>query len=331
MRSAFQDDTGPITIFLIVAVALVAALIVRGNLSFDLILFSLLQYFATIGPVALGLGLTMIAREFDLSVGSTMGFAGCVAVLTGGDNALIGASCGIGAGLAIGLFQGLAITGLGLSSIAVSLGGLMTVAGLSYVVTHNETISFANQAVTMQMNAPFLAIFSVRSLLAIACFVVAAIIFVRTRIGANLIATGSDRTAAMTSGVKTGRMVVCVFMLSGALAALSGVLLTFGLSVASPAGLTDILVPAISAAIIGGVSLSGGRGSPVGIAFGTLTLCALSAGLNALGLSPVVQQMVMAGVLFAVAIAAAPRLDRFHRWELCRVRLVYLQKTDESI
>ena len=313
VRSLLRDDIGPIAILLAVVGVVATPLLIRGNLDFNPLLFSALQYFATIGPVALGLGLTMIAREFDLSVGSTMGFAGCIGILAGGDNAWFGAACGIGAGVLIGLVQGLLITRLRLSSIAVSLGGLMTVSGLSYVVTRNQTISFANQALTMQLNAPLGGVFSIRSLLAIACLAVAATVFAYTRMGASLAATGSDRTAARTAGVRTNLVVVSVFVLSGALAALSGVLLTFGLSVASPAGLTDVLVPAISAAIIGGVALSGGRGTPVGIAAGTLTLCALSAGLNALGIGPVVQQVVLAAVLLAVAMAAAPRLGWFVR------------------
>ncbi len=304
------EDRKPLAIFAIVALTLIAALAIRGNSSLSLVLFSILQYFATIGPVALGLGLTMIAREFDISVGSAMSLAGCIAVIAGGGDPYIGALCGIAAGLLIGLVQGILVTSLRLSSISVSLGALITLAGLAYVVTGNQTIPLNHSDITNGINAPILSIFSFRSLFALGCFAVAAVIFAGTRVGPELIATGSDRTAAATAGVRVNRIVVIVFMLSGALAASSGVFLTYGLSVASPSGLTDVLVPSISAAIIGGVSLTGGRGSPVGIALGALTLCMLNAGLNALAVSPVAHQMILAAVLFSVAIAAAPRLYR---------------------
>jgi ribose/xylose/arabinose/galactoside ABC-type transport system permease subunit len=304
----FIEDKKPLVIFLAVALALAAALIIRGGSSFDLILFSILQYFATIGPVALGLGLTMIAREFDISVGGTMSLAGCIAVICSGNDPYTGAFCGIAAGLLVGLLQGILVTGLKLSSISVSLGALITLAGLAYVVTNNQTIPLNHPEITGGINAPILSVFSFRSLFAIGCFAVAGVVFARMRIGSELIATGSDRTAAATAGVRVNRIVIATFMLSGALAASSGVFLTYGLSVASPSGLTDVLVPSISAAIIGGVSLAGGRGSPVGIALGALTLCMLNAGLNALSVSPVAQQIILAAVLFTVAVTAAPRL-----------------------
>lgn len=310
MRIWFGEERGAGAILVVMVCVLAVALTVQGNASPQFVLFSILQYFATLAPVALGLGLTMIAREFDLSVGGVMSLAGCIAVTIGAGDPVAGAAAGIGAGLVIGLLQGLAITGLGISSISVSLGTLMTTAGLAYIVTGNLTASLSRPDLSAAINEPILVIFSWRSLFAIGCVAVAGLIFGWTRIGVDLVATGSDRAAARTAGVKTGLIVAAVFTISSGLAAASGVLLSYGLSVASPSGLTDVLVPAISAAIIGGVSLAGGRGSPVGIAFGTLILCQLNAGLNALGVSPAAQQVILSAVLFAVAISAAPRFGR---------------------
>lgn len=310
MRNWFGEERGAAGILIVVAFALAVALTIQGTSSVQFVLFSILQYFATIAPVALGLGLTMIAREFDLSVGGVMSLAGCIAVTVGAGDPAAGAAAGIAAGLAIGLLQGLAITGLAISSISVSLGTLMTTAGLAYIVTGNLTVSLGRPDLSAAINNPILGVFSWRSLFAVACVIVAGLVFRWTRVGVDLVATGSDRAAAGTAGVKTGPMIAAVFTVSGGLAAASGVLLSYGLSVASPSGLTDVLVPAISAVIIGGVSLAGGRGSPVGIAFGTLILCLLNAGLNALGVSPTSQQVILSAVLFAVAISAAPR---FHR------------------
>ncbi|NKJ08390.1 ABC transporter permease [Rhizobium sp. SG741] len=313
MRNWFSEERSAGGILIVVACILALALAIQGTASSQFVLFSILQYFATIAPVALGLGLTMIAREFDLSVGGVMSLAGCIAVTIGAGDPVAGAIAGIVAGLVIGLLQGLAITGLGLSSISVSLGTLMTTAGLAYIVTGNLTVSLGRPDLSAAINEPLLVIFSWRSLFAVACVATAGLIFRWTRIGVDLVATGSDRAAARTAGVETGLMVAAVFTLSGGLAAASGVLLSYGLSVASPSGLTDVLVPAISAAITGGVSLAGGRGSPLGVAFGTLILCLLNAGLNALGVSPTAQQVILSAVLFAVAISSAPRFHRLLR------------------
>src|SRR5262249_58745310 len=97
---------------------------------------------------------------------------------------------------------------------------------------------------------------------------------------------GSDRRAAMTAGVGVDALIIGVFGFSGLCAALSGALLSYSLASASPSGLSDVIVPAAAAAILGGVSLAGGTGRPLGIAMGVLSLAVLRAGLHALGAPP---------------------------------------------
>jgi ribose/xylose/arabinose/galactoside ABC-type transport system permease subunit len=92
------------------------------------------ETFATIGMVALGLGLTMMIREFDLSVVGMYSMAGCIAVVMGGTNAWFGLACALAAGLAGGLAQGWLIVRLRLGSVGVTLGGLLVFAGVAYVV-----------------------------------------------------------------------------------------------------------------------------------------------------------------------------------------------------
>lgn len=271
--------------------------------------FSVLQQFATIGLIALGLGLTMIVREFDLSVGGMVSLSGCIAVLTGASYPALGVALAILFGLAWGLFQGAIMVWLRLGSIGVTLGGLLTLGGLAYVVTGNLSITYPRMDVALAVNHPVLHVFSLRSLIALAAFLAAAFFMARTRAGRDVYATGSDRRAAMVAGVRTSAIIPAVFACSGMLAALGGSLLSYSLAAASGVALTDVLVPATAAAIIGGVSLMGGKGTPIGIVGGVLVLCLLSSGLNAVGTPPAVQDVVTGGVLFLVAIADAVDLD----------------------
>ena len=279
--------------------------------------FSVLQQFATIGPIALGLGLSMIIREFDLSVGGMVSLSGCIAVLTGARYPELGVVLAVLFGLIWGVFQGAVMVWLRLGSIGVTLGGLLTLGGLAYVVTGNLSISYPRMDVALAVNNPLLTVFSVRSLIALAAFLAAAFFMARTRIGRDVYATGSDRRAALVAGVRTGAIIPGVFAVSGMLAALGGSLLSYSLAAASGVALTDALVPATAAAIIGGVSLMGGRVTPIGIVGGVLVLCLLSAGLNAIGTPPAVQDVVTGGVLFLVAVADAvdlkPRLFAIRR------------------
>src|SRR4029077_1949887 len=159
----------------------------------------------------------------------------------------------------------------------------------------------------------------VRSLVVLAVFLATAAVMAWTHIGRDVVATGSDRRAAMMAGLKTDRVVIGVFTASGAFAALAGVLLSYSLGAASPVALSDVLAPAAAAAIVGGVSVVGGRGSPMGIAAGVLTLCVLRSGLSSIGVAPHVHEIVTGSILVFIAILDAPDLARrVTTWRLDR-------------
>lgn len=310
MREILSNRTvRPYVLLILIALGLWAMDGGRGQFMTSATVYSMLQQFATIGPIALGLGLSMIVREFDLSVGGMLSLSGCIAVLTGVGHPEIGVALAVLIGLLWGLFQGIVMVWLRLGSIGVTLGGLLTLGGLAYVVTGNVSISYARMDVALAVNSPVLTIFSMRSLIAFAVFLAAALFMARTRVGRDIYATGSDRRAAMVAGVHTGLLIPAVFACSGALAALGGAMLSYSLAAASGVALTDVLVPATAAAIIGGVSLTGGKGTPIGIVGGVLVLCLLSSGLNAIGTPPAVQDVVTGAVLFLVAVADAIDLD----------------------
>ena len=300
---------------------LVMALIDRGTGYFFSpgTIFSVMQLFATLGLVALGLGLSMLVREFDLSVAGMVGLAGAIAVMTGVTNPWLGVFLGVGAGVASGVLQGIIMIWLGLSSVGVTLGGLLTLQGLTYVLTDNRTIGYPNIAVALKLNAPIADLVSLRSVAALAVFVLAALVMTCTHIGRDVIATGSDRRASRIAGLNTDRIVIGVFAASGACAALAGVLLSYSLGAASPVALADVLAPAAAAAIVGGVSVVGGRGSPMGIAAGVLTLCVLRSGLSAIGVEPHVHDLVTGIILVVIAVLDAPDLARrMTAWRLDR-------------
>ncbi|MGH7089576.1 MAG: ABC transporter permease subunit, partial [Stellaceae bacterium] len=203
----------------------------------------------------------------------------------------------------VGAVQALIMIRLRLGSVAVTLGGLLLFIGVAYVLTSGRSVPFANMDVALALNASVAGVFSIRSIITAAIFIAAAVVVGMTRIGRDLIAIGSDRRAATMAGVNVPVLLVGMFAFSGAMAALSGAMLSYSLATASPSGLSDVLVPATAAAILGGVSLSGGMGRPLGIAAGVLTLATLRAGLNGLGTSPDLQDVMTGSILLAVAIA----------------------------
>lgn len=273
-------------------------------------LYSVLQQFSLLGPVALALGMTMMIRHFDLSVAGMVTLAGCIAVLTGAAHPLAGLGLAALAGLAAGALQGLVVVRLRLSSIGVTLGGMLTLIGLAYLMTGGREIAYARADVATLVDAPLWGAFSPRFLLAAAIFALASLAISVTRLGPQLLSVGSDARAALVAGVSVGVVTVAVFALSGLMSAASGTLLSYSLGAASPKALSNILVPAAAAAIIGGVSLGGGRGHPLGIAGGALVLCTLRSGLTAISVAPFVQDLATGIVLLVVAILDGAELRR---------------------
>jgi ribose/xylose/arabinose/galactoside ABC-type transport system permease subunit len=205
---------------------------------------------------------------------------------------------------------------------------LLTLQGMTYVLTENKTIGYPNISVALELNAPIANLISVRSAACLAVFVLAALVMTYTHIGRDVIATGSDRRAARIAGLNTDRVVIGVFAASGMSAALAGVLLSYSLGAASPVALADVLAPAAAAAIVGGVSVVGGRGSPMGIAAGVLTLCILRSGLSAIGVEPHVHDLVTGCILIAIAFLDAPELvRRAVSWRLTRAERKALERT----
>lgn len=298
---------------LILAGALIAfALADHGNgqVFTKATLFSALETFAAGGLVSLGLGITMIAGEFDLSVVGVFSLAGCVAVLAGASSPILGIVAALAAGLIAGALQGFFITRLRLSSVGVTLGGMLTCNGLAAVITQNRSISYDNMDVALSIASPIAQFFSIRSLLVFSIFGVVGLFALLTRYGRDIIALGSDRRAATTVGVPVNRLIVAIFAFSGCCAALSGALESYSLASASPAGLSDVILPAAAGAILGGVSLGGGSGRPWGIMIGALTLSVLRTGLNALGAPPFVNDIAMGAVLLTVSLIDSPFLAR---------------------
>jgi ribose/xylose/arabinose/galactoside ABC-type transport system permease subunit len=213
-----------------------------------------------------------------------------------------------------GVVQGLIIVRFALGSVGVTLGGLLVCVGIAYVLTESQSIPYENLKVALLVNEPVGGIFSLRSLVCLALFACAAVVVAFTRLGRDLIALGSDRRAAMIAGVNVDALLVGIFAFSGFCSALSGALVSYSLASASPAGLSDVLVPAAAAAILGGVSLGGGTGRPLGIAIGVLILAVLRSGLNAVAAPPFVNDIAMGAILLTVAILDGPYLMRRLGW-----------------
>lgn len=272
--------------------------------------YNALQGFAQVGLLALAIGLTMIAGEFDLSVVGTYALGGMVAVKLGQSSPVLGVLAAVGCGVLIGAAQGALIAGLRIPSMPVTLATYITLLGLTHAMSGGLSVSYTNFDATLWVDRTVASVFSPRSLITLAAFLLVALLLGLTRLGAQLRAVGGDRRASRVAGVRVERTLLALFTASGALAALGGALLAYSFASANPdPGLRPLLIAAV-AALLGGVSLAGGRGAPLGLLAGALSVALLAQVVTSSYLPDYWIQLFYAALLVVIVGVDSPGLRR---------------------
>lgn len=265
--------------------------------------YALFQTFALLGLVTLGLSLTMIAGEFDLSVGAMVAVGGLITLKTGESSAVTGVLFAIAFGAGVGILNASIFSWLKISSLVVTVGTMMALSGLAYWLADGRVVSTDNFDAGEFLDDPIFAVFSMRSVITLAAFALVFVLLRFTRSGRDIIVTGSKRRVAVAAGARLGLSLGIVFCLSGLCAALAGALLSLSLATASAQMGANIMIQAASAAIIGGVALAGGVGSAGGVLVGVLILATLNNAMSLLGANAATILLTNGLVLLAVVLA----------------------------
>ncbi|MCR9137949.1 MAG: ABC transporter permease [Alphaproteobacteria bacterium] len=257
--------------------------------------------------MAIGFVFVLSAGEIDLSFGSITAVSALAGAVVMQDFPMvIGIAAGLGAGLAIGFFNGLLVAYLRLPSFLVTLATLGLFAGLARSMTNLRSIPVINDAFTGFFGSG--ALFGIPSLIlwTLGAVIIGHLIYRETRFGAHVIATGDNPGAARVSGIKVPRIRLAVLMISGGCAGLAGLLYAGRLQAAKYTLGESDLMTVIAAVIVGGTALNGGKGSVVGALVGSLLMGMLNNGLILMGLS-VSDQMIVRGLIILIAVAISLR------------------------
>lgn len=230
----------------------------------------LMKAIPTLGIVALGVGFLMIAGEFDLSVGSIYAFTAVVAsmILGAGLNAWIAAPLILALGASISMTNGALALRFALPSFIVSLGAMLFWKGMIFYVHGAQAIKFEVDGVFLWLLAGKIGPIEMPFIWLIVLTFVFHIILRHHRFGNLVLAVGGNRQAATANGVDPVRIKLMCFALAGGCAALSGLIAAARVGSVTPAQGGGLELQAIAAAVIGGVALTGGRGSMVGVFLG---------------------------------------------------------------
>jgi ribose/xylose/arabinose/galactoside ABC-type transport system permease subunit len=298
----------PTVSLLVVLIAFACSPVLSGKPLQPFDLYNALQGFAQLGLLALAIGITMIAGEFDLSVVGMYALGGMLAVSSGARSPVLGVLIAVGAGAAIGAVQGGLVASLRIPSMPVTLATYITLLGLTHAMSGGLSKSYPNGAVTLWVDQTIAGICSPRSLLTLAAFAIAAVVLGFTKLGRELRAIGGDRRASRVAGVSVDRRIVGLFTMSGTLAALGGALLSYSYASANPdPGLQPLILAAV-AALLGGVSLAGGRGTPLGLLAGTLSVALLAQIVAVTALPDFTTQLLYAALLAVIVAIESPGL-----------------------
>ncbi len=259
-----------------------------------------------IAIMAVGQSMVIIAGGIDLSVGSVLGLSAVVAAvfLNLQFGIIVTVIAGIAVGVACGFLNGLLITQAKLPPFIATLGMMSIARGVAFALTGGETIRNLPPEFLVMGQGSILAV-PIPILIMLLCAVVIGVFLKSTQSGRYIYAIGGNEEAALYSGVHVVKVKILVYSLCGLFAGIAGVLFTSRFGVGQSTSGLGYELDVIAAAVIGGVSLSGGRGTILGAIIGSLLMGILRNGLVLLNVSAYWQQVAI-GLVIILAVV----LDR---------------------
>lgn len=310
-----QPVVKPLLALLLMALAMT---ILSDNFATSDNLFNVLRQTSVNLCISVGMTLVILTGGIDLSVGSILALTGAIAAgLTRdglelasvdtfvGFTFLGGCLAALLVGGLLGAFNGLVITRFKVPPFVATLGMMTIARGLTMLYTGGFPITGLGSGFEYVGTGWLLGI-PMPVWVALVLIVLFAFIMRRTRTGRYIYAIGGNERASLLSGIRTDRVVLLVYTLAGILSAVAGLLVTARLDSAQPNAGSGYELDAIAAVVIGGASLSGGKGSIWGTVVGALIIGVLNNGLVLLNVSPFWQQVVK-GLVILLAVV----LDRF--------------------
>ncbi|MDR3515307.1 MAG: ribose ABC transporter permease [Azospirillaceae bacterium] len=252
--------------------------------------------------IAVGMTFVILTGGIDLSVGAIVALSSTVMagmITNMGFPFWLASSLAVVAGMLVGLTSGVFIARFALPPIIVTLAMMEIPRGMGLLYTNGYPLPI--DRVFGYLGREYVLGIPIPTLMMLAVFAVAYVILNRLPIGRYVYAVGGNEDAAILSGIRTGRIKLMVYAISGVTAGIAGVIQTSRLLSGQPNSAIGMELDAIAAVVLGGTSIAGGRGHIFGTLIGALLLGVLNNSLNMIGLSPYSQRIVK-GVILLIAV-----------------------------
>ena len=266
---------------------------------------------SAVAVISIGMTFVLLTACIDLSVGSVMFFSSAIAgslVVKAGWPIALALPAMLAAGMACGLTSGLLVVRLRMAPFVATLAMLFVARGLGLWITETRAINLP-EAFSRLATQPVLGI-PPPVLITLLVLTAAHLVLARTTFGRQLYALGSDRAAAEKAGVRVNRLLLGVYVICGACAAVGGMITLAQLAAVSPNLGQGRELDAIAAAVLGGTSLFGGRGGAIGSFLGAVLVETISNGLNVIDADPYVYPVITGAVIFVAVLVDSLRHRR---------------------
>jgi ribose/xylose/arabinose/galactoside ABC-type transport system permease subunit len=265
----------------------------------------LLDSVAVLGLITVGMTLLLIAGQIDLSVGAMATLSSVLAakLIAGGSSDVVAVLAMLAVAVVVAMLIGVIVVKTNVEPFMLTLGLLSVLQSVALIQTGQRPVPVGSRLQSVD-TSQFLGI-PLSFWLFVAALLIGSLLLHFTRLGRNAYAVGSNQDAAFLSGVAVGRVKVAVFAISGFLVGLAGLLLLSSLGAGDASAGAGLELDAIAAAVLGGASLLGGRGSMLGSFLGVMLLGVISNSLTLLNVSSFYQRLVLGALLMIAVVATA--------------------------
>ena len=263
---------------------------------------NIFRQISVIAIIAVGMTFVILSGGIDLSDGAVMALTGTVAAGLMASGVHPGAAFFVALliGIGFGALNGVLIAYAGMPSIIVTLATMGIARGIALIYSGGYPIGGLPEWVSV-FGSGSVAGLPVSGIITLALYLLAWVMLARTAFGRHVYAIGGNEVATRLSGIRVNRDKLAIYTISGATAALAGIVMTSRLMSGQPNTGAGFELDAIAAVVLGGTAIIGGRGSVVGTLIGALLLGVLNNGLNMIGVDPYVQNVIK-GVIILLAI-----------------------------
>lgn len=265
-------------------------------------IMKVLRQISMIAIIAIGAFYTMVGGGIDISLGSMVGFTGimfAIAVTNWGLPIAVAILFTLMIGAFCGLINGVFVTRVGVPPFIVTLGMMEIARGVTYVITNAYPVSLTHEGVKFIGRGFFLDFIPIPVIIMLVVYIIAHFVAQKTKFGRFVYAVGGNDEAAYLSGIKVKRINTITYVISSSLAALSGIILASRLASGQPNAGIGWEFEAITGAVIGGVSINGGKGKIFGVLFGAIVIGLLTNGMTLMDVSSFWQKIIKGVVLVA--------------------------------